>query len=69
VLLISGAEDPVGAFGKGVREVYQGLKDAGFSDLAITLYEDMRHEILNEKDKQRVYNDLLAWCDGKIAAK
>jgi alpha-beta hydrolase superfamily lysophospholipase len=66
VLLISGTEDPVGAFGAGVREVYRRLKDAGIGNLTLTLYEGMRHEVLNEKDKQRVYNDLLVWCDGQF---
>jgi alpha-beta hydrolase superfamily lysophospholipase len=69
VLLISGEEDPVGAFGAGVREVYRGLKDAGLGDLTLTLYEGMRHEVLNEKDKQRACDDLLAWCDGRAGAK
>ena len=69
VLLISGEEDPVGAFGRGVREVYRSLKDAGFGDLTLTLYEGMRHEVLKEKDKQRAYDDLLAWCDGRIGAR
>ena len=67
VLLISGEEDPVGAFGAGVREVYRGLKAAGLGDL--TLYPGMRHEVLNEKDKQRAYDDLLAWCDERTGAK
>lgn len=63
VLLISGADDPVGDMGKGVSIVYDRLQLAGLSDVSIILYEGMRHEILNEKDKDRVYADILAWCD------
>ncbi len=28
-----------------------------------TLYENMRHEILNEVQNEMVYNDILIWMD------
>ncbi|MDR3284247.1 MAG: lysophospholipase [Treponema sp.] len=65
VLVISGEGDPVGAFGKGVRETCQGLQDAGITDVTLKLYPGLRHEILNEPDKAQVYKDLLVWCDSK----
>ena len=37
VLVISGDEDPVGGFGKGVREVASRLTAAGLSDLTLKL--------------------------------
>lgn len=64
VLVISGGEDPVGNCGEGVTQVYNDLKSAGVNNSALILYEGMRHEILNEKDKQRVYQDILKWTDG-----
>lgn len=66
VLVISGEGDPVGGLGKGVRETYDGLKQAGLKDLSLKLYPVMRHEILKEKDKALVFGDILAWCDGKL---
>lgn len=63
LLLIAGRDDPVGNYGTGVQQVYQQLKDAGVEDLQLTLYDGMRHEILNEKEWRKVYDDLLAWCD------
>lgn len=61
VYLIAGSDDPVGAYGKGIKEVYNELVDSRHTDVSIKLYENMRHEILNERNKQDVYNDVLAW--------
>ncbi len=63
MLLVSGAEDPVGANGKGVQEVYAAIHNAGAEDVGMILYDGMRHEILNEQGKQAVYDDLLEWCN------
>jgi len=68
ILITSGEEDPVGAYGAGVRETFSDLHRAGVEDLTIVLYEGMRHEILNEPDRQRVYDDILEWAD-RVAAR
>ena len=65
VLLTSGNMDPVGNYGKGVKEVYKKLKKNN-ANVEIKLYENMRHEILNEKNKINVYNDILNWINQKI---
>ena len=66
VLVVSGANDPVGNLGEGVRQAYQKFCDAGLSDVTISLYEDDRHEILNELDRADVYNDLYDWMMSRI---
>lgn len=48
VYVIAGEEDPVGAYGKGVKEVADGLRANGVKDVTLTLYPGCRHEILNE---------------------
>ncbi len=58
VMVISGAKDPVGMNGKGVLAVADQLAAAGF-DPTVILYPGMRHEILNETEKEVVYNDVL----------
>lgn len=63
VVFVAGKEDPVGDFGKGVRSVYKRYKLNGIQDVKIRLYEDDRHEILNEVDKEQVYQDLLMWLE------
>ncbi|MBQ5436854.1 MAG: lysophospholipase [Firmicutes bacterium] len=58
ILLISGLEDPVGSYGRGVAEVCEKLKDAGCSQVSMLLFEEMRHEILNEKQHEAVYKEI-----------
>lgn len=66
LFIVSGAQDPVGGLGKGVMVVYEMYKDMGIQDLTYKLYENDRHEILNETDKQMVFEDLLAWMNVRI---
>lgn len=56
MLIISGAEDPVGAYGKGIRRIEKLYKDAGLYDVRVKLFDKDRHEILNELDKSDVYS-------------
>ncbi len=67
ILLTSGEMDPVGGFGKGVREVHRRLEKAGIIDLTLKLYPGARHEILNEINRTEVYADILAWLEARIA--
>lgn len=66
LFLIAGSQDPVGNFGKGVMTVYDRFKAAGIDDVAIKLYADDRHEILNETDRELVYQDIFAWMERYI---
>ena len=66
LFIVSGENDPVGGLGKGVKDVYYMYQSAGLLDLTYKLYENDRHEILNETDKQVVYDDLLAWMNVRI---
>lgn len=62
ILLISGEMDPVGDYGKGVRQVCRDLRKTGHGDVTLKLYPDDRHEILNETDREAVYADIAAWA-------
>ncbi|MEG1870173.1 MAG: alpha/beta fold hydrolase, partial [Oscillospiraceae bacterium] len=48
ILLLSGEQDPVGAYGKGVHKVYSMFKKAGIENVTLQLYPNGRHEMLNE---------------------
>lgn len=65
VLLASGKEDPVGSFGKSVDKVYQKYQSCGMKDIEIKLYEKDRHEILNEVDREKVFEDILKWLENR----
>ena len=60
VFLIAGDSDPVGSYGKGVTKVYNGLKRRG-CDVKMKLYENCRHEILNDTCRNEVISDVLAF--------
>lgn len=61
ILLISGAEDPVGEYAKGIDEVYNKLLQSGHTAVEEKLYPECRHEVLNELNKEEVYEDLYSF--------
>jgi len=67
VLLTSGAEDPVGDFGEGVRTVYDRMMQCDPEDVDIQLYFDCRHELHNEIIKSQVFSDWLSWFEAHRA--
>ncbi len=66
VYLFSGDHDPVGQNGAGVEKVYGFFRDAGCTDLSMKLYPGGRHEMLNETNKEAVWNDVLAWLEARL---
>ena len=68
VLFISGEMDPVGDCGKGVKRAFESFRKAGVRDVAIRLYPELRHEILNETCRETVYEDIYQWLAAKIPA-
>lgn len=61
VLFISGSKDPVGGLSEGVKKAVEKFKTAGVKNITLKLYEDMRHEVLNEVGRDEVYSYLLGW--------
>lgn len=63
VYFMSGEEDPVGGYGEGVIKAKNALVKAGLENVSMKLYPGDRHELLNETDKETVYNDIYEWLD------
>lgn len=61
VFFLSGADDPVGDYGRSVELVYQSYKEIGMENVQMKLYPEDRHEILNEVDKEDAYGDIYRW--------
>lgn len=68
ICLISGDKDPVGAYGKGIEEVYQKLK-ASNHNVSMKLYGGARHELLNELIKDDMMEDVANYFDNVIEGK
>lgn len=67
LLYIAGDGDPVGNMGRGVQAAAKLAQDAGVTDVTCVIYEGMRHEILNERNRKAVFADVLSWLDGHLA--
>lgn len=59
VYIFGGSKDPVGQMGKGLVLLEQALVKAGNNNVRLKVYPDARHEILNETNKEEVWNDLI----------
>lgn len=68
ILLFSGDMDPVGNYGKGVREVASRLERAG-CDVTLKLYEGARHELHHETNRDEAFADLVAFIDHALSKK
>ncbi len=63
IYLFAGDEDPVGNYGEGPQMVYDALKNTGQADVQIKLYPGKRHEMINESNRDEVYQDVLDWLE------
>jgi len=66
VLFIAGEADPVGGWGKSVRQVEAKFRAAGVRDVEARYYPGMRHEVLNELGREQVWQDVLDWIEKKL---
>ncbi len=61
VLIASGSDDPLAGGGQLVELLGRRYRDAGLSDVTVTIYSGARHEILNETNRDEVTADVVAW--------
>ncbi len=66
ILVVSGAMDPVGNFGAGIKEIQTKLEESGHNKAQMKLYEGARHEVLNETNKEEVYADILSFIEKNV---
>lgn len=61
VLFLAGGDDPVGNYGEGVRAAAKAFGDAGMERVDVKIYPLCRHEVLNEINRQEVFEDTAKW--------
>jgi len=66
ILVMYGTADPVGEKGKGVLRLLRTLQKAGLRNVCSEPYDEARHELLNEENKDDVAADLIGWIDKHI---
>ena len=67
VFFVAGEDDPVGDYGKGVLKAVDMFKNVGMKNVKVKLYPTDRHEILNETDREQVYDDLYLWLNDLLS--
>lgn len=66
VIFLSGSEDPVGNYGEGVKRAYGQFIKAGMINTKMKLYPELRHEILNENCREKIYEDVLSFVKANL---
>ncbi len=68
ILILSGSEDPVGGYGKGMTSLFHKFKKNGFPFVELRLYPGGRHEMFNELNRQEVFEYLSLWIEKRLRA-
>jgi len=65
VLITGGACDPVGGQ-TGMTRLADAYRQTGHDDVALTIYPEGRHEMLNETNRDEVSKDIVAWVESRL---
>ena len=65
VMFVSGGEDPCRKNDYAFKKAVTHLKRCGYPNTYYKLYQDMRHEVFNEKGKEEVFEDILKFLEIK----
>lgn len=60
--LVGGEKDPATFGGKAVRNLEKRMRTMGFSNLTSTVYDETRHESLNELNRDIIMEDFAVWA-------
>jgi alpha-beta hydrolase superfamily lysophospholipase len=67
ILIISGAEDAVGDYGKGPFKTKRSLQSVGVESVTTRLYPWARHELLHEEERKEAYTEIYDWIRTETA--
>ena len=67
IIFISGEDDPCMISIKRFEKTIKFIANCGYRNVQKCTYPQMRHEILNEIDKEKVWADVLAFINGASA--
>ncbi|WP_223477247.1 alpha/beta hydrolase [Oricola indica] len=67
--LLGGGRDPATMFGKAVTAQVNRMRAAGFDDVTLELLPEMRHETLNEIDRDEAIAPLIRWFTAKAVSQ
>ena len=59
ILLVAGSEDRVVGSSKKLQKLYNFLKNNGYNNISLDELKGMRHELINDIDKEKVYKKVI----------
>lgn len=59
VYLFSGKKDPLSNFEHGIKELYGLFRNVGIENLELIEYENSKHELIHDIEKETVFQDML----------
>ena len=68
VLLIAGSDDPVCDGGRGSHLLAEHYRKVGMDDVSVAVFEQARHELLNETCRDEVTQDIVNWLNERMPA-
>ena len=66
VFFISGALCAIGKKTKWVQANIRRYKDYGIKDVTYKFYEDARHELFNEINREEIFQDIISWLNSHL---
>jgi alpha-beta hydrolase superfamily lysophospholipase len=67
VNIAGGGRDPATDNGRAMTWLAKRLKSLGVTSVKLTIYDEMRHETLNEIGREDAMTAFVAWADGVVA--
>ena len=68
IYIVVGSHDPLNGELALVNPLVDRLRAAGIADVTLKVYDEARHEVFNETNRNEVIGDLLAWADNVLKA-
>jgi alpha-beta hydrolase superfamily lysophospholipase len=66
MLIVAGSRDPTSMGGLGSRQLAARYRAAGNANVVEKRYPGGRHELINERNRDEVWRDLLSWIDARL---
>lgn len=63
IFFIAGSHDPAGNYGEGVADLFDSYQRMRFSNVDCIIYDECRHELLHEINKEEVMKDIAEWLN------
>ncbi len=69
LLILVGSDDPLGGARSVERLAETYVSRSGLRDVEAIVYDEARHEVFNETNRDEVVADLLAWLDERLRSR